>query len=352
LNRPLAFLVTCTFCLTPANALADVVGDTTVKPLPAAPTALPEDEPKLTVIPVPLPLLMVGVVGSYENFTLGPTRNDFKMLGGYIWSRDPLFDPATAVAQPPPGQLMSNSPSDVWRLSGTWDVRLGNGWTLGPAAEFNAGGLTDTGSYDVSLTGGYSVIAGPALHYRGLDERAWPTSGTLADVVYSYGHYVGPETLDFQKGGVNVEHFFPIARNQTIAIRGTVLAGTPKLPWLNKLEAGGGSFVRGYSWNRFTGDRLAAAGLEYRNLVIEDSLAMVGWQHAPVAVGLAGTLHLDAGRAWEARPGVGLAVGSDPRVGGGIGLIVTIDRAPLGRVELNVGSEGLVSPVAQLGTSF
>ena len=58
--------------------------------------------------------------------------------------------------------------------------------------------------------------------------------------------------------------------------------------------------------------------------------------------------YLATGRAWDE---VGIALGDDLRAGGGVGLVLTINRAPLGRAELNGSPEGLVFDTA-FGTSF
>ncbi|MDB5097507.1 MAG: polymerase [Cyanobacteria bacterium RYN_339] len=306
------------------------------------------DTPRFTFIPIPLPFLAVGAMGTVENLAIGPTRNDFQFLGGYFWSRNFLYDPASAVPRPPTGVGAEQVTTNDWRVVTEWDVHLCKGLTLGPALLVHGGGALATGTFDPDLAGGFSAQAGPALRWRALDETAFPTQGTAADLVYSYGRYFGTATTDFQKGGLNAIHYLRLAPNQTLAVRGTLQAGGPRLAWLDKFEAGGGDFVRGYQWNRFTGDRLAAASLEYRNLFIADLAAPLGLK-LPIVPGLAFTAHVDAGRAWDAA--VGLPVGSDPRFGGGIGLVGTLDRAPLGRLELNVSPEGIF-PVVELSTSY
>lgn len=344
---PIALAVALAAC--PSAALADAVGER------SAPTNAPiippqEDPPQLMVIPVPIPWLMVGGLVTYQNFRIGHLRNDVKLLGGYIWSNDFAFDPTFAAPTQPAGMDPWKVNSNHWRATAEWDVHLGPYWSLGPVASFLAAGLTQSGSYQPGLLGGCSASGGPLLTYVRLDDVAWPTRGTLARFTYLNGQHWGDQSLPFQKGGVNLVQYVHLARNQTLAARMTVQGGT-SLAWLDKYSAGGGDFVRGYAWNRFTGDRLAAAGLEYRNLLMDDVLDPLGWHHPPLKLGIGVSAQVDAGRAWESAIPGAVPVGQDARFGGGVGLIATINRAPLGRVELNGSAEGAYL-ISELGTSF
>lgn len=305
-------------------------------------------EPKLTVVPLPIPWLVVGALGSYEGFAIGPTVHDVKLLGGYFWSRNYLFDPASASPVPAPGVGPGQLVMDDWRMAAEWDVHLKPGLTLGPAVLVHGGGPQATGSYDGDLAGGWSAMAGPVLRWRKLDELAFPTDGEAVDLSYVYGRYHGATGLDFQKGELGVVRYFRVGRDQTVALHGDLGGGTPRLPWLDKWTAGGGDYLRGYQWWRFTGDRVAVASLEYRNLIIPDLGAPVGLE-LPIVPGLAVTVHVDAGRAWESAQGI--PVGSDPRIGGGIGFVGTLDRTPLGRLELDLSPEGFY-PVLAFSTSY
>ena len=113
------------------------------------------------------------------------------------------------------------------------------------------------------------------------------------------------------------------------------VAGWPKLAWVDKFYAGGSRYLRGYQWSRFTGDRLLSGTVEYRNLFLPDLLGLFGLKDLP-AVGIAWEVYLDGGRVWEATGGVQPL--SDLRFGGGTGLIMTVNKAPLGRLELNAKS--------------
>jgi hypothetical protein len=305
-------------------------------------------EPKLSFVPLSIPWLAVGALGSYEGFSIGPTVHDFKLLGGYFWSRNYVFDPASVAPVPAPGVGAGQLTTDDWRVAAEWDVHLKPGLTLGPAVLVHGGGPQATGSYDADLAGGWSAMAGPALRWRKLDELAFPTDGEAVDLSFVYGRHWGAASLDFQKGELEVVRYFRLAPDQALALRGMLGGGTPRLPWLDKWTAGGGDYVRGYQWWRFTGDRVASAGLEYRNLIIPDLGAPIGLK-LPIVPGLAVTVHLDAGRAWESAQGV--PVGSDPRIGGGIGFVATLDRTPLGRLELDASPEGIY-PVVAFSTSY
>lgn len=346
ISLALALWAACT-----APVLADTPGNNNPHQAGAPSVGTPSvaDQPHLVVLPVPIPWLMVGALVNYTHFRLGPSLDDLKLAGGYYWSNDYVYDPISGPAVPAAGASPFKVPSNRWKAIGEWDVHLGGGWTLGPTARLLVGGLTAAGQYDPSLAGGYSVMAGPLLHYDRLNEKAFPTHGTALDLSYDLGQHNGDESLTFQKGGLNAVYYHPLARNQTLAMRATVQAGFPRLSWLDKFSVGGGDFVRGYQWNRFTGDRLAAVGLEYRALFLEDLTPVLHLPKLPITPGLAATLHVDAGRAWEGRDA--LPFGNDIRAGGGVGLIMTLDRAPFGRVELNGSAEGLY-PVAELGTSF
>ena len=66
-------------------------------------------------------------------------------------------------------------------------------------------------------------------------------------------------------------------------------------------------------------------------------------------IGLAFEAFADVGRAWEGEGGV--AFPADLRYGAGTGLMLTLDRVPVGRLEVSVGDEGIF-PAASFGAAF
>ena len=184
--------------------------------------AIKPDQPGWSILPVPIPWLMVGFQASGSNLQLGPTRSDLQLLAGYFWSNDYVFDPASSAYQGPGGTVSAKVPSDRWRATAAWDLQLGGGWTLGPYGEVVAGGQSAAGTYDPALVGGLSARGGPQLRFAGVDDKAFPTAGTSAELLYTYGGHWGEDSFGFHKGGLNAVHYFPIARNQTVAVRGTV----------------------------------------------------------------------------------------------------------------------------------
>ena len=222
-------------------------------------------------------------------------------------------------------------------------------WTLYLDGYAGGGGLAVTPGYDEALNQGTSATWGPLLDYNTLDNLDFPFKGFMAEAGWAPGYHWGPESLAFQRASGELRQYFPVGENQTIGVRGLVAAGWPKLAWPDKFYAGGARYLRGYQWSRFTGDRLLTGTIEYRNLFVPDMLGVVGWKEPPFKVGIAWELYADGGRAWESASPIQFL--SDLRFGGGTGLMLTIDRAPIGRLELNVSPEGFY-PVAGVGSSF
>lgn len=309
------------------------------------------ESPKLAVVVLPVPLVALAAGFGYEGFAIGPTRHEAKLLGGYFWSRNLYYDPAS------PAVRELDTPEGRWTQANTWQLRGSWGWRAWPGATLFvdglgiAGGPAGTGGYDDALTGGLSAWAGPTLQLSSFDQPAFPMRGSQLRAGWAPGYHWGPTAFAFERWTLDLAHAMPIGDRATLAVRALGLWGGPQLAWVDKFQAGGGSFLRGFQWNRFTGDRLAVGTVEYRHVVEPDLLGRLGLAGAPVKVGVASTTFVDVGRAWEARSGVGVPFPNDVRIGGGTGLVGLVDGVPAGRIELNVSPEGFF-PVASSGASF
>lgn len=302
------------------------------------------------ILPLPLVLMQGGV--QVDNIRIGPTRHEVQLTGGYLWNRNYYYDPkaaSPAVVDTTEGQLVT---SNRWELRGAW------GWQLRPDATLFLngygllGGPNVTGSYDNPLAGGASVLGGPLLRVAQLDNRGFPTRGWQVSGAYGWGRHWGGAAFDFQRASLDMMRFLPLGADATLAVRGVTLSAWPQLAWLDKFSAGGGQFIRGFQWNRFTGDQLVAATIEHRWRFEPDLLGRLGvGDKLPVKIGLASAAFVDAGRAWESRKGLGLPFPRDLRFGVGAGLIALMDGAPAGRLELSFSAEGFF-PVASGGAAF
>lgn len=343
-RRPLCALVACLLMAGPA--LADQPPGQA--PAPHVPEA-PPDETTVSAIVLPLPFLAVYGVGAIQNIKLGPTRHDLSFRGGHVWSENTAYDPRSVAPKPlfPADQFWQ--PANFWHLYAAWGYHVVPNWTLYLDGYTAGGGLARTPGYDDALTQGISASWGPLLDYNTLDNLDFPTRGFLAEAGWAPGYHWGAQDLAFQRTSFELRQYVPLGEHQTVGVRGLAMAGWPKLAWPDKFYAGGAKYLRGYQWSRFTGDRLLSATVEYRHLFARDLIGLVGFKDTGIDVGLAWEVYADAGRAWESTNGVPFM--SDLRYGAGTGLILTVNKAPLGRLELNGSPEGFY-PVAGVGSSF
>lgn len=341
-----AALIACLLAAAPADA--DVPPGR--NPSVDLPTLAPvEDETTMAAIVLPLPWVALYGIGGIQNIKLGSSRHDLSFRGGYVWSTNTAFDPTSRDPKPifPADDIWQ--PANFWHLYAAWGWRMAPRWTLFLDGYTAGGGLASTPGYDPTLTQGLSTMWGPLLDFNTLDHPDFPTRGFQAQLGWAPGYHWGAENLAFQKASLELRQHVPVGENQTIGARALAMAGWPRLAWVDKFYAGGAKFLRGYEWSRFTGDRLLSATVEYRNLFAPDLLSLVGVGGTGVEVGLAWELYADAGRAWESS--VGVPFMSDLRYGAGTGLMLTINKAAVGRLELNVGPEGIF-PVSGVGSSF
>lgn len=333
-------LVALLACLLCPPALAQAEGP--ASPIEGANAAF--DEPVLSVAVLPIPLLAVYGVAAYDNVPLFGWKQGFHARGGYVWTTNFVHDPTTVRKT----LLTPEQTSDFWHLIADWAVQPAPEWALLLDGYMAGGGLSTTPGYDQALTQGISASWGPAIRYTTLDALAFPTRGVYAQANWAPGYHWGAENLAFQRVALDAMRFFPLGGDRTIAVRAVGKAGWPKLAWVDKFYAGGGFFLRGYEWNRFTGDRQLSGTLEYRDLFLPDMLAPLGWDLG-MKLGLAFEAFVDAGRAWESTGGV--AFPSDLRFGAGTGLMLMLDRVPVGRLEVSAGDEGIF-PAASFGAAF
>lgn len=335
-------------CLLIAGFGAPAIAAKSPGPNPAPRVPSPEtDQTTVSGVVLPAPFLAIYGIGAVQNIWIGPTRHDLSLRGGYVWSTNTVYDPSSTVPKP----LFSGDEfwqeADFWHLYGAWGWHMTDRWTLYLDGYTSGGGIGKSPGYDQALTRGVSASWGPLLDYNTLDNPDFPTQGFLAEAGWAPGYHWGAENLAFQRGSLELRQYVPLGENQTLGVRGIAMAGWPKLAWTDKFYAGGAKYLRGYQWSRFTGDRLVSATVEYRNLFAPDLLGLVGFPD--LGLGLAWEVYADAGRAWEATVGVPFL--SDIRYGGGTGLMLTFNKVPVGRLELNASAEGFY-PVSGVGASF
>ena len=283
------------------------------------------------------------------NFVVAGQTHEAHLQGGYIWRRNFFYDPAKLSPEPPSGLPAELFWNNIWQLNGRYWIWVQPRLAFGVISSIVTGGVPDTGNYDAMLTQGLSGSLGPFIEFNTLNDPRWPTNGMRARTWATQGLHAGNSRFMFwqmQSEWLQTWNWV----GHILLFRITAGAGFPRLAWINKYAAGGGNFLRGYQWNRFTGDRLAVASLEYRRNLGSwraNPLGLLGPEG--LAFNLAGAAYLDGGRVWE--PRLGPAMGEDIRIGGGASLILLVGGVPLGRLELNGSSEGIF-PVIAAGTSF
>lgn len=305
------------------------------------PTAAGADRFQVLIVPAPLWRLIVQAKS--PELRLGSSLHQFSLGAGYYWVRRRLLDDGSFA----PFADGLDQEANYWATTAGWALRFGRGSSFGLQGQLLGGGL-QRAPYDQPLLQGVSAQVGPVLRLSSVDEPSYPTRGATAELQWAVGQHWGDQDLTFSRAGLTLNGYVPLAPAKTLAMRFIAQAGGPQLAWLDKLSLGGSPFLRGYPWNRFNGDRLFAASLEYRDF------AWPTWGEqlpcwAALPLGLAWETHVDVGRAWESQRAP--AAQFDARAGGGAGLIMFYQGVPLARAELNASPEG-VFPQGGLGVSF
>lgn len=130
----------------------------------------------------------------------------------------------------------------------------------------------------------------------------------------------------WSKGGAKVS---PSDKRTTIAARLTGGVSGGQIPFFEQYFVGGADTLRGYREDRFWGDKMLVASLEYRH---------------PIAQAMTGVIFMDYGDAWGSKsnfsvPGLSQDSSFSPNLGVGIGIRV---NTPIGnlRLDYGIGSEG------------
>jgi len=154
------------------------------------------------------------------------------------------------------------------------------------------------------------------------DNNTNPTLGTrysLSAELAGLGGY-----FNFNKFNAELRHYWPIGKNQTIAIRGTLGYGTTYLPWGQQYTAGGIDTLRGYRDDQFRGNRLYLGTAEYR---------------FPIVKRIGGHFFVDMGNAWNSTQNPWDTGTQNFNFGYGFGIGVATPFGPV-RLDYAIGSQG------------
>lgn len=157
-------------------------------------------------------------------------------------------------------------------------------------------------------------------HFSSNEEDDQPLKGPYQKLQIDLRHYRSAEGRKIT----------PTDKRTTIAFRLECGIGNGDLPFFEQFFVGGAESLRGYREDRFWGDKMLLASVEYRR---------------PVSQGLTGVLFADYGDAWGAPSIYDISDeltqhnNFSPRLGVGLGLRV---NTPIGnlRLDYGVGSEG------------
>lgn len=186
----------------------------------------------------------------------------------------------------------------------------------------------NTRDFDLDpAAGGYESIS---LEFGSVDSNRFVDDGT--------GNFVSvPFEGTFTKSAIDVRRYFsrggpkttPDEKRTTIAVRLRAGLAGGEVPFFEQFFVGGGETLRGYREDRFWGDKMLLASIEFRK---------------PIAQSMTGVLFLDYGDAWGGNPDFNISSleqssSFEGHYGTGIGLRVT---TPIGnlRLDYGIGSEG------------
>lgn len=183
--------------------------------------------------------------------------------------------------------------------------------------------LNNTRDYEKDPAAGWyksvSFELGQANVVQQLSNGTTPINGPFTKLQFDIRHY-------WSKGGRKTS---PNDKRTTIAARLIGGVATGKLPFYEQFFTGGADSVRGYREDRFWGDKMFVASVEYRK---------------PIAQAITGVVFVDYGDAWGSPEGYNLSSlpqhnGFNPVLGTGVGLRMV---TPIGnlRIDYGIGSEG------------
>jgi outer membrane protein insertion porin family len=168
------------------------------------------------------------------------------------------------------------------------------------------------------------------------DQRDSPlksTQGTYTALTGEIaGSFLGGET-SFQKLTLDHRRFYPVAKTKDV-IAARVMAGASfgDLPLFESFSVGGSNTLRGYQEDRFRGEKMLLATVEYRKH-LNDSLTLVGFLDIGDAFG---------GEFQTVVPGFSVPADDssfEPHTGIGIGARIVTPVGPF-RIDLGWGDEG------------
>ncbi|MBI2263700.1 MAG: BamA/TamA family outer membrane protein [Armatimonadetes bacterium] len=145
-------------------------------------------------------------------------------------------------------------------------------------------------------------------------------------------------SFDFTKVQVETRKYFPLRKKHTIAFRLLLGRATGNVPITEMYVVGGSDTLRGYSLNRFIGDRMLVFNAEYRFPLLKSKV-------------LSGAAFYDSGNAWA--PGQKFSLG-DLNSDYGVGVRISLPNLGLGIIRLDYslgGKEGQRTTIG-IGQTF
>lgn len=362
-------LVAGLIAVAPGGA-ADAAATPSVSITPPVVESREPDRPEWDISVSPFPFMYLGSTIELEH-TPGPIDQYGVLNAGLSWAGRDVYDPRRADRVPIAAYGTASG-----GLSPYLDARAGYGLNLsrnvrayvsgryvGSNLEANTvpwlaketnppAGFEDHHDPDALVAHRPIVLVGPHLEADFTDDAAFPTSGFQFRGALEFGpSWLGNLTKsgrphDFGALRARATQFFPLAQDLTVVLSGAGGYGFGKLPVYRRFYAGGTDFLRGYLPDRFGGDRLLVGTAELRHLVLP---GVVDMSDFGLDVGLEYHAFVDAGRVWETAcdscsvRAPAIAFPSDIRFGGGAGVGITMGRRTLLRLDVAVGSEGLVA---------
>jgi outer membrane protein assembly factor BamA len=185
-------------------------------------------------------------------------------------------------------------------------------------------------------------VAGIGFFRDTRDVGVDPSRGTLLDVTGQSAWGLKTDELGYWRASGDARFFREIARNVTIAGRGSTVLTTGHVPDYRKIGVGGGSSIRGQPTDVAIGNNIGRASFELRFPLFPERRFTISLPLLPKKVSnfdlrIDGELFVDSGAAWNSRAEI-----QDTRVytGAGAGLRVFLPVFEVARVELAFDDEG------------
>ncbi|MDX1645343.1 MAG: BamA/TamA family outer membrane protein [Thermoanaerobaculia bacterium] len=291
---------------------ADRIGDQRTSSVTLTATYTAEDQRILTLRPD----LYLG--GAQYHLTADLVYEDFP---------DKFF----GIGSDTPEGLEEDWTSEATRVAVAVERRYRSGWSWGPhlvvedleVTDAEPGGVLASGPV-VGRNGGFLSALGLQLTFDRRDDVFAPRRGIFAQLSATFFEESLGSDFEFQRYLLDRRSFFPVGRNDVVALQSYLRVTRGEIPFYHLSELGGAKRMRGYFEGRFRDRDMAIVQAEYR-------LAFADRWDAVAFAGLGSVARSLGDFDFDVRPSAG----------GGLRYRLSRSEEIKARLDVGVGEEGV-----------